>query len=156
MSHILLRGASTILTMDDAGRELTGQDIRLRDGVIADIGAGLPTEGAEVVHAAGCIVTPGLVNTHHHLYQTLTRAVPAGQDALLFGWLRALYPIWARYTPEDVHIATLCGLGELALSGCTTSSDHSTSSRTARGLTTRSRRRPRSGCASTRHAVPCR
>ncbi len=124
MSHVLLRGASAILTMDDAGRELSGQDIRLRDGVIAAIGAGLPSEGAEVVNATGCIVTPGLVNTHHHLYQTLTRAVPAGQDALLFGWLRALYPIWARYTPADMHLATLCGLGELALSGCTTSSDH--------------------------------
>jgi cytosine/adenosine deaminase-related metal-dependent hydrolase len=124
VSHVLLRGASTILTMDDAGTELPGQDVRIRGGVIAEVGAALSTDGAEVVNAAGCIVTPGLVNTHHHLYQTLTRAVPAGQDALLFGWLRALYPIWARYTPEDVHLATLCGLGELALSGCTTSSDH--------------------------------
>ncbi|MGI1662705.1 8-oxoguanine deaminase [Palleronia sp. KMU-117] len=124
MTHTLLRGAATVLTMDDGRRELAGKDIRLRGGTVAEIGPALRADGAEIVNAAGCLVTPGLVNTHHHLYQTLTRAVPAGQDALLFGWLRALYPIWARYTPEDVHLATLCGLGEVALSGCTTSSDH--------------------------------
>ena len=64
-------------------------------------------------------MTPGLVNTHHHLYQTLTRAVPAGQDALLFGWLKALYPIWARIEPEDIFVSAQLGLAELALSGCT-------------------------------------
>ena len=70
------------------------------------------------------MVTPGLVNTHHHLYQSLTRAVPAGQDALLFGWLKTLYPIWARYEPEDMFVSAQLGLAELALSGCTMSSDH--------------------------------
>ena len=120
MAEVLIRGAGDILTMDAT---VTGTDILIRDGVIAGVGAGLTTVG-EVVDATACLVTPGLVNTHHHLYQTLTRAVPAGQDALLFGWLRALYPIWARFTPDHVHVATQLGLAELALSGCTTSSDH--------------------------------
>jgi len=120
MAEVLIRGAGDILTMDAT---VTGTDILIRDGVIAGVGADLTTVG-EVVDATACLVTPGLVNTHHHLYQTLTRAVPAGQDALLFGWLRALYPIWARFTPDHVHVATQLGLAELALSGCTTSSDH--------------------------------
>ncbi len=77
-----------------------------------------------MLDARGCVVTPGLVNTHHHLYQCLTRAVPAGQDALLFGWLKTLYPIWARMTPEDMFVSAQLGLAELALSGCTMSSDH--------------------------------
>jgi cytosine/adenosine deaminase-related metal-dependent hydrolase len=70
------------------------------------------------------VVTPGLVNTHHHLFQTLTRAVPAAQDALLFGWLGALYPVWARMGPEEIHVSALAGLAELALSGCSVTSDH--------------------------------
>ncbi len=70
------------------------------------------------------MVTPGLVNTHHHLYQTLTRAVPGGQDALLFGWLKTLYPIWARFGPEEMFVSAQVGLAELALSGCTMTSDH--------------------------------
>ena len=120
MAEILIRGAGDILTMDAPA---AGPDILMRDGVIAQMGKGLSTAG-EVVDATGCLVTPGLINTHHHLFQTLTRAVPAGQDAALFGWLRALYPIWARFTPDHVLVATQIGLAELALSGCTTSSDH--------------------------------
>lgn len=121
----LIRKARLVLTMDDARRELAETDILMRDGVIDGIGRGLkPTPGAEVVDAAGCLVTPGLVNTHHHLYQTLTRAVPAAQDALLFGWLQTLYPIWARFGPEEMAVSTQIGLAELALSGCTLSSDH--------------------------------
>lgn len=123
MNEILLKSASLALTMDDDGRELAGCDIRLKDGVIAEIGTGLESTG-EVVNAAGCLVTPGLVNTHHHLYQTLTRAVPGGQDALLFGWLKTLYPIWARFGPEEIFVSAQVGLAELALSGCTMSSDH--------------------------------
>jgi 8-oxoguanine deaminase len=73
---------------------------------------------------AGHLVTPGLVNTHHHMYQSLTRAIPAVQDAELFGWLRGLYPIWAGLTPEMVHVSTQVAMAELLLSGCTTSSDH--------------------------------
>ncbi len=123
MTEFLIRNAHTILTMNDAGSELTGHDLLLRDGVIAEIGVGLSTSG-EVVDAKNCVVTPGLVNTHHHLYQTLTRAVPGGQDALLFGWLKTLYPIWSRFGPEEMRVSALIGLAELALSGCTLTSDH--------------------------------
>ncbi|MBM1634042.1 8-oxoguanine deaminase [Sulfitobacter mediterraneus] len=123
MSEILLKNALTILTMDDARRELSSADIRLKGGVITEIGQGL-SGGAEVVDVSGCVVTPGLVNTHHHLYQNLTRAVPGGQDALLFGWLQTLYPIWSRMTPDHMFASAQIGLAELALSGCTLSSDH--------------------------------
>ena len=127
MSDILIRNAHAILTMDDDRRELSGADILVSGGVIAaigpDLGASAP-EGAEVIEASGCVVTPGLVNTHHHLYQSMTRAVPGGQDALLFGWLRTLYPIWARFGPEEIHVSALTGLAELALSGCSLTSDH--------------------------------
>lgn len=118
----LIRNADIIVTMDGARRELAGASVLIDGGVIVAVGHGLRAEGAEVIDATGCVVTPGLVNTHHHLYQTLTRAV--AQDALLFGWLRTLYPIWARYTPADFHISTQLGLAELALSGCSMSSDH--------------------------------
>lgn len=125
MSTTLLRAAATILTMDDTRRELTGEDILIEDGVIRAIGPAVQApDGAEVVDVSGCVVTPGLVNTHHHLYQSLTRAVPGGQDALLFGWLRTLYPIWSRFTPDNMFVSAQIGLAELALSGCTLSSDH--------------------------------
>ncbi|MFV2003394.1 MAG: amidohydrolase family protein, partial [Paracoccaceae bacterium] len=122
-NDILIRNADVILTMDDKRRELSGADVLLRDGVIAQVGHALVSDG-EHIEARGCVVTPGLVNTHHHLYQTLTRAVPGGQDALLFGWLRTLYPIWQRFGPDHMRISALIGLAELALSGCTLSSDH--------------------------------
>ncbi|MDF1855231.1 8-oxoguanine deaminase [Pseudooceanicola sp.] len=121
--EILIRGAQNIVTMDDQRRELADADILIRDGVIAAIGTGLTT-GGETIIASGCVITPGLVNTHHHLFQTLTRAVPGGQDALLFGWLQTLYPIWARFGPEEIRVSALTGLAELALSGCSLSSDH--------------------------------
>lgn len=121
----IIKNAHTILTMDDTRRELNGHDILLRDGVIAEIGENLSVpEGAEIVDAQNAVVTPGLVNTHHHLYQSLTRAVPGGQDALLFGWLQTLYPIWAGFGPEEMRVSAMLGLSELALSGCTMSSDH--------------------------------
>lgn len=119
---ILLRNADCLITMD--GEDRLKIDIRIENGVIAQIGHDLETEGAEIHDLRGTVVTPGLVNTHHHLYQTLTRAVPGGQDALLFGWLQTLYPIWSRFTPDDMRISSTLGLAELALSGCTTSSDH--------------------------------
>ena len=123
MSEILIRNADTVLTMDANRRELHGADVLLRGGVVAAVGPGLTTAG-RVVEARGCVVTPGLVNTHHHLFQTLTRAVPGGQDALLFGWLKTLYPIWARFGPAEMFISAQVGLAELALSGCTMTSDH--------------------------------
>jgi cytosine/adenosine deaminase-related metal-dependent hydrolase len=121
---VLIRKAARVLTMNDAGDELAGADVLLRAGRIAALGHDLPGQGAEIVDGAGLVVTPGLVNTHHHLYQSLTRAVPGGQDALLFGWLRRLYPIWARFGPEEMFVSAQIGLAELALSGCTLSSDH--------------------------------
>lgn len=120
---ILIKNATTVVTMDATLSELAQADIRVENGVITDIGTGLA--GAEdTIDATGCVVTPGLVNTHHHLYQTLTRAVPGGQDALLFGWLQTLYPIWSRFGPEEMFTSAQIGLAELALSGCTLTSDH--------------------------------
>lgn len=122
-AEILIRGAGAVVTMDAGRAEIAGGDVLIRGGVIAAVGRGLATAG-DVVDAGGCVVTPGLVNTHHHLYQTLTRAVPGGQDALLFGWLKTLYPIWARFGPDEMRVSALAGLAELALSGCTLTSDH--------------------------------
>ncbi len=124
MPDLLIQKADLILTMDVIGTELKGADILIRGGVIAAIGQGIVAPAAETITATGCVVTPGLVNTHHHLYQTLTRAVPGGQDALLFGWLRTLYPIWARFGPEHMFVSAQIGLAELALSGCSLTSDH--------------------------------
>ena len=121
--RVLIRNADVVVTMDATRRELRDTDILIEDGVISAVG-GDEVEADEVIDASGCVVTPGLVNTHHHLYQTLTRAVPGGQDALLFGWLKTLYPIWARMRPEDFRLSARIGLAELALSGCTMSSDH--------------------------------
>ena len=124
MSKLLLKNADVLLTMDDDRRELSAVDFLISDGVIEDIGHGLDPLGAEIFDASGKIVTPGLVNTPHHLYQTLTRAVPGAQDALLFGWLQRLYPIWSRFGPEEMFVSAQVGLAELALSGCTLTSDH--------------------------------
>ncbi|MBM2320466.1 MULTISPECIES: 8-oxoguanine deaminase [Marivita] len=120
---ILIKNATTVVTMDATLSELAQADIRVENGVITDIGTGL-TGAEDTIDATGCVVTPGLVNTHHHLYQTLTRAVPGGQDALLFGWLQTLYPIWSRFGPDEMFTSAQIGLAELALSGCTLTSDH--------------------------------
>ncbi|WP_404482216.1 8-oxoguanine deaminase [Novosphingobium sp. BL-52-GroH] len=125
----LLRHADVLVCMDDARTEIADGALAWRDGVIVAVGtsaelAPLAEDADEVVDARGCVVTPGLVNTHHHLYQSLTRALPGAINVSLFGWLKRLYPIWARYRPEDVFAATQLGLAELALSGCTMSSDH--------------------------------
>lgn len=125
MTITLIRNARVIVTMDGARSEPEGSSILIENGAITAIGPDLAApSGAELIEAAGLIVTPGLINTHHHLYQSLTRAVPGGQDALLFGWLRRLYPIWARYRPPDFVLAAQLGLAQLALTGCTMSSDH--------------------------------
>ena len=115
-----------IATMDDHQREIPEGGLFIRDGLIEQVGpvTELPRSADEVLDLAGHILLPGLVNTHHHFYQTLTRAVPAAQDANLFNWLKTLYPIWARLTAEDIFTSTQTALAELALSGCTTACDH--------------------------------
>ena len=123
---LLVRHAECVATLDDAGRELRDASVFIRDGVVEAVGldADVPQEADEVIDARGCVVIPGLVNTHHHMYQSLTRAIPAAQNAELFGWLRTLYPVWAGLTPEMIRVSTQVAMAELLLSGCTTSSDH--------------------------------
>lgn len=121
----VIKNADLIISMDDARRVVNNYDILISDGQIQKVEKNIRLNGLEkVIDAAGCLVTPGLVNTHHHLFQSLTKAVPGGQNALLFGWLKTLYPIWSRFGPEEIRISTILGLSELALSGCTMSSDH--------------------------------
>ncbi|OGB28695.1 MAG: 8-oxoguanine deaminase [Burkholderiales bacterium RIFCSPLOWO2_12_FULL_61_40] len=133
MSTLLIQNARCVATFDHAdpshARELRDASLFIRNNCIAYIGsaADLPQEAVnadEVIDARNHLVTPGLVNTHHHMYQSLTRAIPQVQNAELFSWLRGLYPIWAGLTPEMVRISTQVAMAELLLSGCTTSSDH--------------------------------
>jgi 8-oxoguanine deaminase len=127
---LLIQNAACVATLDDQRRELQGASIVVRDALIAYVGpAGevppeLLAEAHETIDARHHLVTPGLVNTHHHMFQSLTRAIPTVQNAELFGWLRGLYPIWAGLTPEMVHVSTQVAMAELLMSGCTTSSDH--------------------------------
>ncbi|MBX3608222.1 MAG: 8-oxoguanine deaminase [Piscinibacter sp.] len=126
MPTLLVRDATLLVTMDEQRREIAGGGLFARDGVIEAVGTrdALPSTADEVIDARGQVVIPGLVNTHHHFYQTLTRVVRPAQDAELFGWLRTLYPIWARLTPEMAFVSTQTAMAELLLSGCTTTSDH--------------------------------
>lgn len=123
---LLIKNADVLVTMDAQRRELKHAGLLVEDNRIVAVGpmAELPATADRVIDLAGHIVIPGLINTHHHMYQSLTRAVPAAQDAELFGWLTELYPIWARITPEMIRVSTLTAMAELLLSGCTTSSDH--------------------------------
>ena len=126
MTTLLIRNANAVATFDNDGHELRDASIFIRDNLIEWIGpaADLPQHADQVINAQNCVVIPGLVNTHHHMYQSLTRAIPGVQDAELFTWLTGLYPIWARMTPDMVHTSALTAMAELLLSGCTTSSDH--------------------------------
>jgi len=126
MATLLVKNANLLATMDDDRREIADGGMFIRDGFIEAIGpsAALPKEADSILDLRDHVVLPGLVNTHHHFYQTLTRAVPAAQDANLFHWLKTLYPIWAKMTPADIYLSTKTALAELALSGCTTASDH--------------------------------
>jgi cytosine/adenosine deaminase-related metal-dependent hydrolase len=126
MATLLIKNATVLVTMDAFRREIANGGLFARDGFIEQVGpsAELPESADTVLDMSGRIVLPGLINTHHHFYQTLTRAVPAAQDANLFNWLVTLYPIWARLRPEDIRISTQTALAELAMSGCTTASDH--------------------------------
>ncbi len=126
MSTLLLTHATLLATFDETRREIPDGGLFIRNGFIEQVGptAELPTEADEILDLTDHLLLPGLVNTHHHFYQTLTRAVPAAQNANLFNWLKTLYPIWARLTPDDIYTSTQTALAELALSGCTTASDH--------------------------------
>ncbi|WP_025745847.1 8-oxoguanine deaminase [Kallotenue papyrolyticum] len=123
---LLIRHAELLVTLDDADRRWSDGGLYIEDRQIVQLGpsATLPASADEVIEARGLILLPGLVNTHHHFFQTLTRNVPAAQNASLFQWLRTLYPIWANLTPEAIRVSTQTALVELMLSGCTTTSDH--------------------------------
>jgi cytosine/adenosine deaminase-related metal-dependent hydrolase len=122
---LLIRDALVVATMDDTRREITGGWVAVTNGKISGVGtAGSEPEARDVIDATGCLVTPGLINTHHHLYQNLTRAFPPMTNAPLFGWLKSLYPLWSTLDEESAHVSAWVGLAELALSGCTTSTDH--------------------------------
>ncbi len=126
MADLLIRNARLLATMDAARRELPGGWVAITGGLVEAVGASTDPEpvAAQVIDASDCLVTPGLINTHHHLYQNLTRAYPPMTDKPLFGWLQSLYPLWAAIDEESVYASTFVGLAELALSGCSTSTDH--------------------------------
>lgn len=123
MTRLLLDSCESVVTVDDAGTELAGGSILVEDGVVAWVGTGAPpAQPDERIDGRGCVAVPGLVNTHHHLYQTLTRA-RARQEGL-FGWLVSLYPVWAGVDAEWERAAARVGLAQLALAGCSTTTDH--------------------------------
>lgn len=126
MHTLLIKNARLLVTMDAQRREIEDGAVFVRGHVIEAVGASheLPASADTVIDARNQVVIPGLVNTHHHMYQSLTRVVRPAQDCELFDWLRVLYPIWARLTPEMVQVSTQTAMAELLLSGCTTSSDH--------------------------------
>ena len=130
---LLLKNADVLCTMarpdsggNDAEAEIKNGGLFARNGIIETVAESnsLPQTADTIIDMKGHVVIPGMVNTHHHLFQNLTRAVPAAQNSELFGWLKTLYPIWSNIGPEHVYWSTALGLAELALSGCTTSSDH--------------------------------
>jgi cytosine/adenosine deaminase-related metal-dependent hydrolase len=126
-ADLVIADAWSVATLDDERRELPGGWVAITDGLVSGVGASPDPRPAatETISAEGCLVTPGLVNTHHHLFQNLTRAYPPMTAVPLFGWLQSLYPLWtAAIDEESEHLAAWVGLAELALSGCTTSSDH--------------------------------
>jgi 8-oxoguanine deaminase len=126
MSTMLVKNADLLVTMDDQRRRIPGGGLYIEGNVIQQVGASceLPPIADRVIDAEGMVILPGLVNTHHHLYQSLTRALPSAQDVELFDWLRTLYTVWAGLTAEAVYVSALTALSELILSGCTTVADH--------------------------------
>jgi cytosine/adenosine deaminase-related metal-dependent hydrolase len=124
VTDLVIHNARCVATLDDERREIDGGWVAITDGFVEAVGAGAAPPAPESVDATDCLVTPGLVNTHHHLYQNLTRAFPPMTDKPLFGWLQSLYPLWASLDTESVYVSSWVGLAELALSGCTTSTDH--------------------------------
>ena len=125
-ADLLVRNARLVATVDAQRREIPGGWVAVTDGFVTGIGSSTDAapDADTVIDATDCLVTPGLVNTHHHLYQNLTRAFPPMTNAALFGWLKTLYPLWSTLDEEAAHVSAWVGLAELALSGCTTSTDH--------------------------------
>ena len=121
MSTLLVRNAELLLTMGEDPMKIEGGGLFVRDNAIEAVGITeeLPDEADHVIDAGGMIVMPGLINTHHHLYQTLTRALPGAQDVELFDWLTRLYPVWGEMNDEAVYTSAMIGMAELVLSGCT-------------------------------------
>ena len=125
MSRLLIRNCHTAVTMQNGDEPLHGVDILVDGGRIKSVARGIhASEGARVIDGSGCVVYPGFVNTHHHLYQTLTRNIPMVQNAKLFDWLVGLYEIWRELDTEAIEVSTQVGIGELLLTGCTTTTDH--------------------------------
>lgn len=124
MADLVIRNARCVATLDAERTELAGGWVAITDGLVEATGHGVAPAGATTIDATDCLVTPGLINSHHHLFQNLTRAFPPMTDKPLFGWLQSLYPLWAALDTESVYVSTWVGLAELAMSGCTTSSDH--------------------------------
>lgn len=121
---LVIANARCVATVDDDRREIKDGWVAVTDGLVSEVGSGPPPRAVDVLDATDCLVTPGLINTHHHLYQNLTRANPTMTDKPLFGWLQSLYPLWRSFDTESAYVSAWVGLAELALSGCTTSSDH--------------------------------
>ena len=131
---LLIENAEVLVTMDDARREIRDGALAARGNVIEKVGTSAEVRAwlaadpsrspARTMDASGCVVMPGLVNCHHHMYQTLTRAIGTGAGMVLFDWLKALYPVWAELDPEAIRVSTQIALAELMLSGATTVADH--------------------------------
>ena len=125
-ADLLLRDAELVATMDNSRSELAGGWVAVTDGFVSAVGGStdIPPAATVTISARNCLVTPGLINTHHHLFQNLTRAYAPMTHAPLFGWLQTLYPLWRRLDEEAAYVSAWVGLAELALGGCTTSTDH--------------------------------
>lgn len=123
-ADLLVRGAVLVATCDGSRRELAGGWVAITDGLVSGVGTGPEPEAARTLDASGCLVTPGLINTHHHIYQNLTRSYAPAVNGTLFQWLSTLYPLWAGLDEEASYVSAWVGLAELALGGCTTSTDH--------------------------------
>lgn len=126
MTDLLINNARLVATVDTDRRELAGGWVAITDGFVSGVGGSTDPQppATTTIDATDCLVTPGLVNSHHHLFQNLTRAFPPMTKAPLFGWLQTLYPLWAAIDQEAVFTSAWVGLAELAMSGCTTSTDH--------------------------------
>src|SRR6201995_5623854 len=125
-ADLLVRNARLVATCDDDGRELPGGWVAITGGLVSGVGSATDPAraAAETIDASGCLVTPGLVNTHHHIYQNLTRSFGPAINGSLFSWLTTLYPVWAGLDEESAYLSAWVGLAELALGGCTTTTDH--------------------------------